>query len=146
MVPELFVIGLVVGTLYYEATGYSPGGVIPPAYFALFIGQPERLAATLLVALIVYALVRLLQARTVLYGRRRLLAALLLGFAVKWLLLTGSPPAGLGFEIQAIGFVVPGLVANDMLRQKVAPTLLSLAIAMVLTALVALLAGVRILP
>lgn len=143
---ELFLIGLVVGTLYHELTGYSPGGVIPPAYFALFIGQPERMAATLVVALVVFGVVRFLQARTILYGRRRLLVALLLGFSIKWLLESWAPSAGAGFELQAIGFVVPGLVANDMVRQKVLPTVLSLTIAMIVTALVALLLGVRILP
>lgn len=146
MILELFLIGLVVGTLYHELTGYSPGGVIPPAYFALFIGQPERMAATLLVAVVVFGIVRFLQAHTILYGRRRLLVALLLGFSLEWLMESWSPRVGLGVELQAIGFVVPGLVANDMVRQKVIPTVLSLTIAMFVTALVALLFGVRILP
>jgi len=145
MVPELFLIGLVVGVLYHELAGWSPGGVIPPAYFALFIGQPERLATTLAVALAVYAIVHFLQARTVLYGRRRLLAALLLGFGLKVLVeRVLAPAAGLPFEIQAIGFIVPGLVASDMLRQRIAPTVLSLGIATILTALIALLLGVEV--
>lgn len=145
MVPELFLIGLVVGALYHEFVGYSPGGAIPPAYFALFIGQPERMAVTLLVAVAVYGIVRFLQARTVLYGRRRLLLALLLGFAVKALLeRVIGPAAGPPFEIQAIGFVVPGLVASDMLRQNAATTILSLGIVTVLTACCALLLGIRV--
>lgn len=139
---ELFLVGLVVGFLYFEITGYSPGGVVPPAYFALFIHQPGRVAVTILLALLVYLAVRFLQARTFLYGRRRLLTALLLGFAAKWLLERWLAPAwGLPFELQAIGFVIPGLIANDMIRQKPVPTLLSVGIVMLLTALIGLLLG-----
>lgn len=139
---ELFLVGLVVGFLYYEATGYSPGGVVPPAYFALFMHQPGRVAVTVLLALVVFLAVRFLQSRTFLYGRRRLLTALLLGFAAKWLLERWLAPALPGpFEVQAIGFVIPGLIANDMVRQKVVPTVLSVGIVMVLTALIGLLLG-----
>jgi poly-gamma-glutamate biosynthesis protein PgsC/CapC len=148
MVPELFVIGLVAGFLYYEWVGLSPGGVIPPAYFALFIRQPERLAVTMILALAVCGIVHLLQRRTFLYGRRRLLAALLLGFVVKWLVeRVVAPASGLPMEIHAVGYVVPGLVANDMIRQRVVPTVLSLGIVTLVTALVGLLLGLgRVLP
>jgi poly-gamma-glutamate biosynthesis protein PgsC/CapC len=139
---ELFLVGLVVGFLYYEVTGYSPGGVVPPAYFALFMHQPGRVAVTVGLALVVFLAVRFLQSRTFLYGRRRLLTTLLLGFAAKWLLERWLAPAlSAPFEVQAIGFVIPGLLANDMVRQKVLPTVLSVGIVTVLTALIGLLLG-----
>ncbi len=142
MVPELFIVGLIAGFLYYEWVGISPGGVIPPAYFALFIHQPERMATTVLLALVVGLAVRFLQRHTFLYGRRRLLAALLLGFAAKWLLERALAPAlSTTVEIRAIGYLVPGLVANDLVRQRVAPTLLSLGIVTVVIALAGLLLG-----
>jgi poly-gamma-glutamate biosynthesis protein PgsC/CapC len=140
MVPELFLVGLLVGFLYYEWVGLSPGGVVPPAYFALFIHQPERMVFTMVLALIVCGAVQFLQAHTFLFGRRRLLAALLLGFAGKWLserVLAPSVP--LPFEIHAIGYVVPGLIANDMVRQRIVPTVLSLGIVTIITALVGML-------
>jgi poly-gamma-glutamate biosynthesis protein PgsC/CapC len=139
---ELFIVGLLVGFLFYELTGFSPGGVVPPAYFALFIRQPDRLALTVLLALVVYLAVRFLQARTFLFGRRRLLTALLLGFAAKWMLERWLVPAlPFPFEVQAIGYVIPGLIANDMVRQNVMPTILSMGIVTVLTALIGLLLG-----
>ena len=143
MVPELFLVGLLAGYIYYEWVGLSPGGVIPPAYFALFLHQPERLAITLVLALIVCGAVWILQRHTFLYGRRRLLAALLLGFAAKWLVERVLAPAiATPFEIHAIGYVVPGLIANDMVRQRVVPTVLSLGIVTVVTALVGMLLGI----
>jgi len=142
MVPELFLVGLLAGFVYYEWVGLSPGGVIPPAYFALFIHQPERLLITLLLALLVCGVVRFLQGHTFLYGRRRLLAALLLGFAAKWLVERALAPAvAAPFEIHAIGYVVPGLIANDMVRQRIVPTVLSLGIVTVVAALVGMLLG-----
>ncbi len=44
-------------------------------------------------------------------------------------------------EIRAIGYIVPGLVANDLVRPRIAPTLLSLGIVTIVVALVALLLG-----
>jgi len=143
VVPELFLVGLVAGFLYYEWVGVSPGGVIPPAYFALFLHQPERMVVTLLLALVVCGAVRVLQRHTFLYGRRRLLVTLLLGFTAKWLVeRVLAPGLGTPFEIHAIGYVVPGLIANDMVRQRIVPTVLSLGIVTVITALVGLLLGI----
>lgn len=142
MIPGLFLAGLIVGFLYYEWTGISPGGVIPPAYFALFLGQPERIVITVALALLVYATLRLLQAHTLLYGRRRLLAALLIGFLFKWAaeaLIAPNLPAP--FEIRAVGFIIPGLIANDMVRQRVLPTAISIGIVTILIGLLGLLMG-----
>ena len=143
MVPELFLIGLLAGFVYYEWVGLSPGGVIPPAYFALFLHQPERMVVTLVLALAVWGGVKFLQRHTFLYGRRRLLATLLLGFAAKWLaerVLAPAIPAP--FEIHAIGYIVPGLIANDMVRQRIVPTVLSLGIVTVVTGLVGMMLGI----
>ena len=143
MIPELFVIGIVVGLIYYEWVGFSPGGVIPPAYFALFIHQPDRLATTLVLSMIVCGVVVLLQRHTFLYGRRRLLAAVLLGFVFKWLAeQVLSPAVSLPIEVHAIGYVVPGLIANDMVRQRILPTALSLVIVSIVIALTAGLLGI----
>jgi poly-gamma-glutamate biosynthesis protein PgsC/CapC len=143
MMPELFLVGLIVGFAYYEWVGISPGGVIPPAYFALFLHQPERILVTVALALLVYAAIRLLQAHFFLYGRRRLLAALLLGFIAKWIaegLL--APNVNAPFEIHAVGYIIPGLVANDMVRQRVVPTVLSIGIVTIVVGLIGMLMGI----
>jgi len=43
MITESLLIGLIVGLLFYELFEISPGGVISPGYFALFVNQPVRL-------------------------------------------------------------------------------------------------------
>ena len=140
MIVEALFIGLVIGFLFYEATGVSPGGVIAPGYFALFVLQPERMLATIVVALLVWGVLELVSSRLILFGRRRLLLALLLGFSIKllieqWVL----PVSGLALELQAIGYMIPGLVGNEMARQDLIPTLAALGSVTILVYLILLL-------
>ena len=124
---ELFFVGLVVGFVYYEVTGISPGGVVAPAYCALYVREPNMILTTVLIALAVWAVITILSKRFVIYGRRRLLLAILIGFCIKaaiavWL----QPAVALTLNLQSIGYIVPGLIANEMARQKVVPTVVSL--------------------
>lgn len=129
MITELFLIGLIVGFLFFELTGYSPGGVIAPAYLALFINQPSKILMTIVIALIVYIFIRYLSSRLILYGRRKFLLALVLSFFIK-LLITGiiMPLPVINFDLQSIGYIIPGLIAHEMGKQKAMPTLFSLGI------------------
>ncbi len=137
---ELFFVGLIIGFVYYEVTGVSPGGVVAPAYCALYVLQPERIAATVLVAIVVWAVVMLLSRYLIIYGRRRLLLAILLGFCVKVTLVSWwQPEIMFELNLQSIGYIVPGLIANEMMRQKVVTTLSSLGIVSVIIYLVLLL-------
>jgi poly-gamma-glutamate biosynthesis protein PgsC/CapC len=120
---ELFFIGLVVGFVYYEITDVSPGGVVAPAYCALYVHDPWRIVTTVGLAIVVWAILVLLSRRLIIYGRRRLLLAILLGFCLKaaiaiWL----QPTLAIGFDLQSIGYIVPGLIANEMARQDVLKT------------------------
>lgn len=140
MIVELFLIGLIAGFLFYEFVGISPGGVIAPAYFAMFVMQPGKIAMTLLLALLVYVIIRVLSSRFILYGRRKLLLALVLGFLLKLGVdLLIQPMTFIQIDLQSIGYIIPGLIAHEMSRQKVIPTVLSLGIVTLVTYLIALL-------
>jgi len=140
MIIELFLIGLIAGFLFYEFVGISPGGVIAPAYFALFALQPGKIAMTLLLAVLVYLIIRVLASRLILYGRRKLLLALVLGFLLKLAVdLLIQPMAFIQLDLQSIGYIIPGLIAHEMSRQRVLPTLLSLGIVTLFTFQIALL-------
>ena len=129
MIIELFIIGLIVGFLFFEFTGYSPGGVIAPAYLALFIHQPSKIANTVVIALLVFFIIRFLSARLILYGRRKFLIALILSFFIKLLITCLIQPIPvIAFDLQSIGYIIPGLIAHEMGRQKPVPTILSLGI------------------
>jgi gamma-polyglutamate biosynthesis protein CapC len=131
-------IGLVVALLYAEVTGLLPGGIIVPAGLALYAGHPVRIAATLGAALIALGIFRLLSARFLIFGRRRFVFLILLGGMIGqiWLILwPGVFPGSL--DMRVIGWIIPGLLANTLARQKFWPTLASLAAATATTAAIA---------
>jgi poly-gamma-glutamate biosynthesis protein PgsC/CapC len=139
MIIELFLIGLIAGFLFYEFVGISPGGVIAPAYMALFILQPGKIAVTLILSIIIFYIIKLLASRLILYGRRKLLLALVLGFLLKLAVdFIIQPMPVITFNLQSIGYVIPGLIAHEMSRQRIIPTLLSLGIVTLITYQIAL--------
>jgi poly-gamma-glutamate biosynthesis protein PgsC/CapC len=140
MIYQAIGIGIVVSFAFYEIVGLSPGGIVVPGYIALFLDQPVRILVTLLVALLTYFAVNMLSNYIILYGRRRFLAMILVGFILKWLiegLIIKIPISGI--ELQSIGYIIPGLIANEMRRQGILPTLYSLAIVSVIVRLMLLL-------
>ncbi|MFH2036768.1 MAG: poly-gamma-glutamate biosynthesis protein PgsC [Candidatus Zixiibacteriota bacterium] len=139
---EYFFIGLVAGFIFYELTDVSPGGVIAPAYFAMFINQPNKILMTVIMALAVWFILKLLSERLIIYGRRRFLLAIILGFCIKVAIDNYLQPVSLlKFDLQSIGYIIPGLIANEMSRQKVLPTLAGLGIVTTITYLLILLLG-----
>jgi len=139
MIAEAFFIGLIVAFIYYELTGLTPGGVIAPAYLALYVYDPLNILATLLAATLTWGTLKLLIPWLLIYGRRKLLLALVIGFAYGLILnrLLGIG-AYLPNAVHSIGYLIPGLVASEMVRQKVLPTLASLGIVMSLVYLILL--------
>jgi len=140
MLIEYFFIGLVVGFLFYEFFDISPGGVIAPAYLALFIYQPQQIVMTVILALLVWGIILFLSRWFIIYGRRRLMLALLVGFCLKLVLKNWIQPISfLNVDLSSIGYIIPGLIANEMIRQKLLPTLTSLGIVTILIYLIILL-------
>lgn len=131
---ETLFIGIVVALFYTEVTGLYPGGIIVPAFLALFVDQPARIVSTLILACLSLLVYKLVARYFILFGRRRFVLMLLLGgLGVQaWLLVAPSwfsgPP-----ELRAIGWIIPGLLANNLEKQKFLPTLASLATVVVLT-------------
>ena len=125
MVELAIALGILLGMVARELVGVSAAGLVVPGYLAVYLNQPARLAATLIVALATWATVRFLLARLViLYGRRRQGVAVLVGFVLNALLEEGLRwlPAQ-PLDLRAIGYIVPGLIAAEALAQGVLPTL-----------------------
>jgi len=131
---EFLIIGLVVAALFVEFTGFYPGGLIVPAYVALYLDQPLRLVGTLAAALAAWGVYALLARWLILFGRRRFVSLVVLGatFAlVGYRLVPSVWPAAV--ELRTIGWVIPGLLANAFERQGVGITLLGAITASVIT-------------
>jgi poly-gamma-glutamate biosynthesis protein PgsC/CapC len=129
---ELPFIGLLVSLAVIGLTGVYPGGIIVPSYLVLFISEPERIAGTLAAALIALGVYLLASRWLILFGRRRFVFLILVGglCSVLWRVLLPSL-FPLSIEFTVIGWVVPGLIANQFERQGVPVTLGSLVTAVV---------------
>jgi len=127
-------IGLVVALLCTELFGIASGGMIVPGYIALYLLRPWQLLATIGVALATYAIVRLLSTFLLVYGRRRTVLMILIGYILG--MLVGQWSYLWLDQLSVIGFVIPGLIAVWMDRQSVVQTLAALTLVSVITRLV----------
>ncbi len=137
MLPQAIGAGLIVALLFGELFGITAGGMVVPGYIALTLIRPTRVAGTIIVAIIVFALVRLLGRYVLLYGRRRFAVTILLGFFLGLGLeqFLRSDITGTHAEFRAVGFIIPGLLAEWIDRQGVAVTVAGLIAVAVLTRL-----------
>lgn len=115
-------LGIVISLFLTETLGIMAGGVIVPGYIALYLNDPMRVIGTFMVSLLAYGIVKLLSNFIFIYGKRRLVLSLLLGFLLGYL----SKIYFLGQEdinIAVIGNIIPGLIASWIDRQGVLRTI-----------------------
>ncbi|MBZ5497967.1 MAG: poly-gamma-glutamate biosynthesis protein PgsC [Acidobacteriia bacterium] len=124
---ETSFLGLLVTLLFVGITGIYPGGVIVPSYLALFVHSPGRIAGTLMVALLTLLCFKLASNYLILFGTRRFVFMVLTAGAwtLLWLRFFPSLLPG-SLEFRVIGWVVPGLIANNLEKQGILITTASL--------------------
>jgi len=139
-------LGLLVGILYYTIVGLLPGGLIVPGYIALYLHSPLRIFSTFASSLVTFYFVRyFIYNFVILYGRRRFLAMVLVGFMVKWLsdqlfiYLPISDYLPGTVEVRVIGYIITGLMANSFAEQGIMPTVYSVLIVSVIVRLLLML-------
>ena len=124
--PGIYIgIGMVLSLFLTETLGVTAGGIIVPGYIAMNLESPERLVITFGVSIITFLLIKLLSRYIMVYGKRRLVLALLIGFLLGYLSRSENMiTADLGTtEFMVIGNIIPGLIANWMDRQGVLRTI-----------------------
>ena len=134
LIMQAIGLGLVLSLIFSETLGLAAGGMVVPGYIALMIHQPLRIIGTIVVALITFFVVKLMSNYMFIYGRRRTVMIILIGFCFGWASreLFVFTPSGLTVEFQAIGYIIPGLIANWMERQGVVQTISMMIVAGVL--------------
>ena len=125
MVEAAIGLGLVISLIFSETLGLAAGGMVVPGYLALMIHEPLRIAGTIAVALLTLGILKLVSRYVLIYGRRRIVVAVLIGFALGALSrdLLLLKVKGIPVDLRTIGFVIPGLIANWMERQGAIQTL-----------------------
>lgn len=127
------VVGVILGMLFYERFQLTTGGAIVPPYLALAVISPLSVVVTLAAGYATYLLVaKVVSRKVILYGRRKFEAELLIGLAlvllmtgVAWLLGRVDPAFA---ALTGVGFLIPGLIAHDMGRQRPQRTILAITV------------------
>lgn len=137
---SLFVgVGLVVSLVFSEFFGLAAGGLVVPGYVALNMGKPGMVLSTLIVAFLTYLVVRGIAGFTVVYGRRRTVLMILVGYLLGIGARTVAGVVVDNAEIAIIGYIVPGLIAIWMDRQGAVETISTLVTASAITRLLIIL-------
>jgi gamma-polyglutamate biosynthesis protein CapC len=139
--PLAIGLGLVVSLLFSESFGLAPGGMVVPGYIALYLARPIDTVITLGAGFATFALVYALSHVVILYGRRRTVLMILVGYGIGIairLLLT-VPKGAMAADFNVIGFIIPGLIAIWFDRQGVVETVSTLLTVSVIVRLVLIL-------
>lgn len=139
MYHQVIVLGVLIAVIFAEFTNLSPAGLVVPGYIVLNLGVPSRIVSTLVVVFLTLGVIKFLDRYAILYGRRTFAAML----AVSFLFVVLSDRLGLA-QLNVIGCVIPGIMANECHRQGVVKTLLSLSVVSAFMVSILLLLQVRI--
>ena len=134
-------LGLVISLLFSEIFGVAAGGMVVPGYFALYLNKPIAILMTLLISYLTFLIVHSLSSFLIIYGRRRTVLMILVGYLVGMLARWSISSFGVmsGSELQVIGYIIPGLIAIWLDRQGVVETVAAMVTASVVVRLVLLL-------
>ena len=124
-------IGMCLSLILTETLGLTAGGVIVPGYIALYMHEPFKIIVTFFVSLTVLLIIRLLSNYIFIYGKRRLVLSLILGFFFGYL-----SKIYLDSDLSSIGNIIPGLLASWMDRQGALKTISVVIIIAVATRLI----------
>tara|TARA_B110000014_G_C20077952_1_gene562894 strand:+ start:263 stop:706 length:444 start_codon:yes stop_codon:yes gene_type:complete len=116
-------LGIILSLVLSETLGVTAGGIIVPGYISLYLHQPLQVIVTFGVAILVWGIIQGMGRIMFLYGKRRIVLALILGFFFGYLsrnFIFISEEIG---SVAVIGNIIPGLIANWMDRQGVVRTI-----------------------
>lgn len=119
------VVGLVLSLIFTEISGIVPAGLVVPGYLALVFNQPITVILIFVISFLTYFVVtHVLSKHTILYGRRKFAAMVIVAIVFKLCLHWIHPVLYLGnYDLAGIGVVVPGLIASGFDRQGIASTI-----------------------
>lgn len=140
-------IGLAVSLLFSEMFGLAAGGMVVPGYIALYLDRPADVVLTLVASLLTFFVVHLMSTFIIIYGRRRTVLMILVGYMIRLLmdLISFAPLASIDLlatgdpAFTVIGYIIPGLIAIWIDRQGMIETISALFAASVAIRLVMIL-------
>ena len=135
-------LSVILSFLVTELTGLLTGGMVSAGYLAFYFSEPMRILSTILLSTLIALILRLSREFLILYVRRRFMLSILLSilfvYALEKAYFIMSP---LSLDLRVIGYIIPGLIANDMEKQGILRTSLALIIVTALVKLLSILGG-----
>lgn len=132
MIEAAVGLGVILSLIFTELLGASAGGIVVPGYIAMYLDKPSFIIGTIMVSLVTWGIIRIIGTFTLLFGKRRMVLSILIGFILGWstryLLMT---PSLMDLKLQSIGYIIPGLIANWFERQGFIKTMTAMIIAAV---------------
>lgn len=134
MIEAAVGLGVILSLIFTEMLGASAGGIVVPGYIAMYLHQPSHIIGTLLVSLITWGVIRIIGSFTLLFGKRRMVLSILIGFIFGWATrnIMFVSTTILDLQMQSIGYIIPGLIANWFERQGFIKTISAMLITAVL--------------
>ena len=123
--PGIYIgIGMVLSLFLTETLGVTAGGIIVPGYIAMNLEHPYSLITTFGISIITFLIIKLISQFVLVYGKRRLVLALLIGFLLGYITRTENNLLSdlTQMDFVVIGNIIPGLIANWMDRQGILRT------------------------
>ena len=142
MVQVAVGLGVAFSLIFSEIFGVAAGGIVVPGYIALNLNNVWMLFGTLFVSFLTFAAVRITAMFVFIFGRRRLILAILYGFLFGALLrelVIHGLIMGVDVRLEVIGYIIPGLIANWMERQGFFRTIAAVTIASIVVRLAVML-------
>ncbi|MFF8430669.1 poly-gamma-glutamate biosynthesis protein PgsC/CapC [Streptomyces sp. NPDC016566] len=131
LTPQMAALGISLGLAFslicYLTTNLSPGGMISPGWLALTIATDvERALLMIAITVLTLGITKLMQRVVILYGKRQFAAVVLTAVLLQaTLMLILQHEFPMLYTTQTLGFIVPGLIAYQLVRQPVAATVIS---------------------
>jgi poly-gamma-glutamate biosynthesis protein PgsC/CapC len=134
MVEAAVGLGVILSLVFAELLGASAGGIVVPGYIAMYLDKPWQIIGTIGVSLLTWGIIRVIGNFTLLFGKRRMVLSILIGFILGWATrnIIISDTTILDLQMQSIGYIIPGLIANWFERQGFIKTISVMFIAAVL--------------
>ncbi len=138
MVEAAVGLGVIISLIFSELLGASAGGIVVPGYIAMYLHKPTLIIGTIVVSFATLLLIKGISRFTLLYGKRRMVLSILIGFILGWATrnIIFANMTIYDLKMQSIGYIIPGLIANWMERQGIFKTLFTMIIAAVLVRLI----------
>ena len=142
MTSEILIIAFIISIIFFELTDLTPGGLLVPGLFVLYINSPLRLVYTLAIAILSFFIVNLLSKKLIIFGKRRfalfIIISIILNIVIN--LILGITILDFSSNVlNLVGYSVAGIIANNMFKQGIVKTTLSLGIVVGITELIVIL-------